>query len=38
MPTIDLPQGPVDYRVAGPADSTQPPVVFVHGQIGRAHV
>jgi pimeloyl-ACP methyl ester carboxylesterase len=31
MPTIDLPQGPVDYRVAGPADSTQPPVVFVHG-------
>ena len=31
MPTIDLPQGPVDYRVAGPADSTHPPVVFVHG-------
>ena len=31
MPTIDLPQGPVEYRVAGPADSTKPPVVFVHG-------
>jgi pimeloyl-ACP methyl ester carboxylesterase len=31
MPTIDLPQGPVHYRVAGPADSTQPPVVFIHG-------
>jgi pimeloyl-ACP methyl ester carboxylesterase len=31
MPTIDLPQGTVDYRVAGPADSPQPPVVFVHG-------
>jgi pimeloyl-ACP methyl ester carboxylesterase len=31
MPTIDLPQGPVHYRVAGPADSKQPPVVFVHG-------
>jgi pimeloyl-ACP methyl ester carboxylesterase len=31
MPTIDLPQGPVHYRVAGPADSRQPPVVFIHG-------
>ena len=31
MPTIDLPQGPVHYRVAGPADSSKPPVVFIHG-------
>jgi pimeloyl-ACP methyl ester carboxylesterase len=31
MPTLDLPQGPVHYRVAGPADSRTPPVVFVHG-------
>ena len=31
MPTVDLPQGRVSYRAAGPADSTLPPVVFVHG-------
>jgi pimeloyl-ACP methyl ester carboxylesterase len=31
MPTIELPQGPVHYRVAGPADSGKPPVVFIHG-------
>jgi pimeloyl-ACP methyl ester carboxylesterase len=31
MPPIDLPHGPVNYRVAGPEDSTSPPVVFVHG-------
>lgn len=31
MPTIDLPHGTVNYRVAGPEDSTSPPVVFVHG-------
>ena len=31
MPTVDLPQGRVNYRVAGPADSPLPPVVFVHG-------
>jgi pimeloyl-ACP methyl ester carboxylesterase len=31
MPTIDLPQGAVNYRVAGPEDSGSPPVVFVHG-------
>lgn len=30
MPTIDLPQGTVSYRAAGPADSTSPPVVFIH--------
>jgi len=31
MPTVDLPQGRLNYRVAGPPDSTLPPVVFVHG-------
>jgi pimeloyl-ACP methyl ester carboxylesterase len=31
MPTIDLPQGTVHYRVAGPQESALPPVVFVHG-------
>ena len=28
---VDLPQGTITYRVAGPADSAAPPVVFVHG-------
>lgn len=31
MPTIDLPQGTIRYRAAGPEDATAPPVVFVHG-------
>ena len=31
MPIIDLPQGSLQYRVAGPAEATAPPVVFVHG-------
>lgn len=31
MPTIDLPQGTIRYRAAGPENSTAPPVVFVHG-------
>lgn len=31
MPEIVLPQGPIAYRVAGPADAAAPPVVFVHG-------
>lgn len=30
MDTIELAHGSVNYRVAGPADSTAPPVVFVH--------
>lgn len=30
MTTLHLPQGIVHYREAGPADSTSPPVVFVH--------
>ena len=31
MPTIDLPHGTVNYRVAGPANASGSPVVFVHG-------
>lgn len=31
MSTIDIPQGRIEYRAAGPQDSTAPPVVFVHG-------
>ena len=31
MPTVDLPQGRISYRVAGPDDSAAAPVVFVHG-------
>jgi pimeloyl-ACP methyl ester carboxylesterase len=31
MPTIDLPDGVVNYRVAGPEAAAGPPVVFVHG-------
>jgi pimeloyl-ACP methyl ester carboxylesterase len=31
MPTVDIRQGPIHYRVAGPEDATEPPVVFVHG-------
>ncbi|UYM06386.1 alpha/beta fold hydrolase [Solicola gregarius] len=30
MHTIDLPHGTVRYRMAGPDDSSSPPVVFVH--------
>lgn len=30
MASIELPHGIVSYRVAGPADSAVPPVVFVH--------
>src|ERR1700722_14186070 len=28
---VDLPQGTIEYRVAGPASSSRPPVVFAHG-------
>ena len=31
METIELPQGQIRYRVAGPEESDAPPVVFVHG-------
>lgn len=30
MSAIDLPSGTIHYRAAGPEQSTQPPVVFVH--------
>jgi pimeloyl-ACP methyl ester carboxylesterase len=38
MPTVDLPQGRVNYRVAGPPDSPLPPVVFVHGILVNAEI
>jgi pimeloyl-ACP methyl ester carboxylesterase len=31
MPQIALDQATIDYRVLGPEDSSNPPVVFVHG-------
>jgi len=36
MPTIDLPHGTVQYRVAGPENAVAPPVVFVHGFLVNA--
>jgi pimeloyl-ACP methyl ester carboxylesterase len=36
--TVDLPQGTLAYRVAGPASSDQPPVVFVHGLLVDARL
>jgi len=36
MPTIDLPIGPVDYRVAGPSTPGTPVAVFVHGFLVNA--
>ena len=38
MPTVDTAAGPVHYRVAGPADSTRPPVVFLHGLLVNAEL
>ncbi|MDT4921385.1 MAG: hypothetical protein QOI15_2287 [Pseudonocardiales bacterium] len=38
MHTVELPQGSVQYRVAGPAESSQPPVVFVHGLLVNAEL
>jgi pimeloyl-ACP methyl ester carboxylesterase len=31
LDVVELPQGSVTYRVAGPSSSSHPPVVFVHG-------
>ncbi len=31
MPTVELSQGQLHYRVAGPDDSSAAPVVFIHG-------
>lgn len=36
MPTVNLPHGTVNYRVAGPASASTPPVVFVHGFLVNA--
>jgi pimeloyl-ACP methyl ester carboxylesterase len=36
MPTIDLPIGPVDYRVVGPTGAHSPVAVFVHGFLVNA--
>jgi pimeloyl-ACP methyl ester carboxylesterase len=33
VPTVDIPQGRINYRVAGPEDAQGAPVVFVHGLI-----
>src|SRR6476659_2479048 len=31
MPTVTIPAGTLEYRTTGPATSSAPPVVFVHG-------
>ncbi|MGH3249107.1 MAG: alpha/beta fold hydrolase [Trebonia sp.] len=36
--TVDLPQGRIAYRAAGPATSNRPPVVFVHGVLVDARL
>jgi pimeloyl-ACP methyl ester carboxylesterase len=36
MPTIDLPIGPLDYRVVGPRATETPVAVFVHGFLVNA--
>jgi pimeloyl-ACP methyl ester carboxylesterase len=36
MPTVDLPIGPVDYRVFGPGAADTPVAVFVHGFLVNA--
>ena len=36
MPTIDLPIGPIDYRVVGPRAAGTPAAVFVHGFLVNA--
>ena len=36
MSSIDLPQGTVHYRAAGPEDASVPPTVFVHGFLVNA--
>lgn len=38
MATIDIPQGRIEYRAAGPAASPVPPVVFVHGLLVNAEL
>ena len=36
--TVDLPQGTIAYRAAGPATSNHPPVVLVHGLLVDARL
>jgi pimeloyl-ACP methyl ester carboxylesterase len=36
--TVDLPQGKLAYRVAGPATTNRPPVVLVHGLLTDARL
>jgi pimeloyl-ACP methyl ester carboxylesterase len=38
MPVIDIPPGRIEYRAAGPAAGTAPPVVFVHGLLVNAEL
>jgi pimeloyl-ACP methyl ester carboxylesterase len=38
FPVADLPQGSIVYRAAGPASSSSPPVVFVHGVLVNARL
>jgi pimeloyl-ACP methyl ester carboxylesterase len=38
MAVIDIPQGRVEYRSAGPQASPEPPVVFIHGLLVNAEL
>ena len=38
MAVIDIPQGRIEYRVAGPQDSAAPPVVLLHGLLVNAEL
>ncbi|WP_250028798.1 alpha/beta fold hydrolase [Paractinoplanes maris] len=38
MAVIDIPQGRIEYRAAGPQVSTAPPVVFLHGLLVNAEL
>lgn len=38
LAVADLPQGKIPYRFAGPAESSRPPVVFVHGLLVDARL
>jgi len=38
MPTVDLAQGRIHYRIAGPAQSAKPPVVFLHGLLVNGEI
>ena len=38
MAVIDIPSGRIEYRLAGPPASTEPPVVFVHGLLVNAEL